>query len=87
MPPSRLGCPLSLKTPNMGNTGHWRCMDRVARMVEGSARAALSPDTFVDRWDRCGGVSKYPSVNALKGVVRLTYQASALNAHVHSRYN
>ena len=21
MPPSRLGCPLSLKTPNMGNTG------------------------------------------------------------------
>ena len=23
MPSSRLGCPLSLKTPNM-NTGHWR---------------------------------------------------------------
>ena len=24
MPPSRLGCPLSLKTPDMGNTGYNR---------------------------------------------------------------
>ena len=23
MPPSRLDCPLSLKTPNMGNTGEY----------------------------------------------------------------
>ena len=26
MLPSRLGCPLSLKTPNMGNTGTYACL-------------------------------------------------------------
>ena len=42
MLPSRLGCPLSLKTPNMGNTGY---------IVPGKCTVVLIPpaQTFYER--------------------------------------
>ena len=43
MLPSRLGCPLSLKTPNMGNTGLLALMATVAVLVACS-QAAAPPD-------------------------------------------
>ena len=40
LPPSRLGCPLSLKTPNMGNTGLYGVV--VSYLTESFSRSLLA---------------------------------------------
>ena len=46
MLPSRLGCPLSLKTPNMGNTGTTMSVSiQYLRCIAGLVNCSLSPIT------------------------------------------
>ena len=42
MPPSRLDCPLSLKTPNMGNPGSYRIDRRLTGLARPDYDAAVS---------------------------------------------
>ena len=71
MLPSRLGCPLSLKTPNMGNTGHCAASELcvgVAVVRMNSFRDRLARAVDANRSLLCVGLDPDPALMAIPDV-------------------